>query len=119
MGLLDGDVVVVSGAGRGIGRGEALELARQGAAVVVNELDAPAGADVVREIVDAGGRAVLDTGDVSDVAAAEALIRLAVAEFGALDALVNNAGILRDRRIPDLDADDFAAVIEVNLVARQ
>ncbi|MHB8340344.1 MAG: SDR family NAD(P)-dependent oxidoreductase [Mycobacteriales bacterium] len=115
MGLLDGDVVVVTGAGRGIGRGEALELARQGAAVVVNELDAPAGAAVVAEIADAGGRAVLDSGDVSDVEAATALIELAVQEFGALDALVNNAGILRDRTLVNMTPAEWDDVIRVHL----
>jgi NAD(P)-dependent dehydrogenase (short-subunit alcohol dehydrogenase family) len=93
MGLLADRVVIVTGAGRGIGRGEAIECARQGAAVVVNELDADAGAAVVAEIVAAGGSAVPDSGDVADTAAADKIVATALAEFGRLDALVNNAGI--------------------------
>src|SRR5947208_2246005 len=99
MGMLDGKVAVVTGAGRGIGRGEALELAREGARVVVGELDAGAGQDVVDEIGKLGSEAVLDNGDVSDVDAAKALIGRALDAFGRLDALVNNAGILRDRTL--------------------
>src|SRR5262245_15815039 len=115
MGLLDGKVAIVTGAGRGIGRGEALELARQGAAVVVNELDADAGGAVVHEITSSGGRATLDTGDVSDVDSANALIDKAVSGYGRLDALVNNAGILRDRTIAKMTPDEWDAVIRVHL----
>jgi NAD(P)-dependent dehydrogenase (short-subunit alcohol dehydrogenase family) len=115
MGLLEGKVVVVTGAGRGIGRGEAVECARQGAAVVLNELDAAAGQSVVDEIRAAGGTAVPDAGDVSDVAAADALIARAVDEFGQLDALVNNAGILRDRTLVNMTADEWDAVVRVHL----
>jgi NAD(P)-dependent dehydrogenase (short-subunit alcohol dehydrogenase family) len=115
MGLLDGKVAIVTGAGRGIGRGEAIELARQGASVVVNELDADAGGAVVAEIADAGGRAVLDTGDVSDPEAAEALVKRAVTEYGQLDSLINNAGILRDRTIVKMSPEEWDAVIRVHL----
>jgi NAD(P)-dependent dehydrogenase (short-subunit alcohol dehydrogenase family) len=115
MGLLDGKVVIVTGAGRGIGRGEAIECARQGAAVVLNELDAPAGQSVVDEIRAAGGAAVADTGDVSDVAAADALVARAVDEFGQLDALVNNAGILRDRTLVNMTPEEWDAVVRVHL----
>ncbi len=107
--------MIVTGAGRGIGRGEAIEAARQGAAVVVNELDEQVGRAVVEEIVAAGGRAVADTGDVSDEAAAEALVRRAVDEFGQLDALVNNAGILRDRTLVKMTPQEWDAVIRVHL----
>jgi NAD(P)-dependent dehydrogenase (short-subunit alcohol dehydrogenase family) len=115
MGLLEGKVVIVTGAGRGIGRGEAIECARQGAAVVLNELDATAGQSVVDEISAAGGTAMLDSGDVSDVPAADALIARAVDEFGQLDALVNNAGILRDRTLVNMTAEEWDAVIRVHL----
>jgi NAD(P)-dependent dehydrogenase (short-subunit alcohol dehydrogenase family) len=115
MGLLDGKVALVTGAGRGIGRGEAIELARQGASVVVNELDGDAGAEVVDEIAGAGGRACLDTGDVSDTDAAAALVRRAVDGYGQLDAVVNNAGILRDRTVAKMSAEEWDAVIRVHL----
>jgi NAD(P)-dependent dehydrogenase (short-subunit alcohol dehydrogenase family) len=115
MGLLDGKVVIVTGAGRGLGRGEAIECARQGAAVVVNELDAPAGESVVAEIRAAGGSAVADGGDVSDPAAADALVAGALAEFGQLDALVNNAGILRDRTLVNMTPDEWDSVVRVHL----
>jgi NAD(P)-dependent dehydrogenase (short-subunit alcohol dehydrogenase family) len=115
MGMLDGKVAIVTGAGRGIGRGEARELAREGARVVVNELDVEVGKAVVDEITDAGGEAILDTGDVSDVSAAGALVDRAVETWGRLDALVNNAGILRDRTIAKMTADEWDAVIRVHL----
>jgi NAD(P)-dependent dehydrogenase (short-subunit alcohol dehydrogenase family) len=115
MTLLDGKVVIVTGAGRGIGRGEAIECARQGAAVVVSELDAEAGKSVVEEIRAAGGSAVHDAGDVADVEAADALVQHAVNEFGGLDALVNNAGILRDRTLVKMTPEEWDAVIRVHL----
>jgi NAD(P)-dependent dehydrogenase (short-subunit alcohol dehydrogenase family) len=115
MGLLDGKVVIVTGAGRGIGRGEALECAVQGAAVVVAEFDPDAGDTVAKEIVGAGGRAVAVGGDVADVGVANSLVAAAVEEFGGLDALVNNAGILRDRTIAKMTDDDWDAVVRVHL----
>src|SRR3954451_15993613 len=115
MTLLDGKVVVVTGAGRGIGRGEALECARQGAAVIVSELDVEAGEGVVTEIRELGGSAVHDGGDVADVDAARALVRRAIDEFGALHALVNNAGILRDRTLVKMTPEEWDAVIRVHL----
>src|SRR5438270_6143638 len=105
-GICEGRVVVVSGAGRGIGREHALEFARQGAKVVVNDLGAevdgtggstgPAG-EVVDEIRSMGGEAVANGDDVSDWEGAQRLINSAVEAFGGIDVLVNNAGILRDR----------------------
>src|SRR5207247_9579237 len=108
MGMLDGKVAVITGAGRGIGRGEALLFAEQGAKVVVNDLggewdgtgsdDRPA-SQVADEIAAAGGQAVPHFEDVSEEAGAESLIRLALDTWGRLDAVVNNAGILRDRMV--------------------
>jgi NAD(P)-dependent dehydrogenase (short-subunit alcohol dehydrogenase family) len=115
MGLLDGNVIVVTGAGRGIGRGEALECAAQGAAVVVGEFDPDAGKAVADEITAAGGRAVAVIGDVADAAVADSLVATAVGEFGALDALVNNAGILRDRTVAKLSDEEWDDVIRVHL----
>jgi NAD(P)-dependent dehydrogenase (short-subunit alcohol dehydrogenase family) len=115
MGLLDGAVAIVTGAGRGLGRGEAIELAREGASVVVNELDAEVGGAVVAEITAAGGAAVLNTGDCSEIDAARDLVRQAIEEFGALDALVNNAGILRDRTLVKMTPEEWDAVIKVHL----
>jgi NAD(P)-dependent dehydrogenase (short-subunit alcohol dehydrogenase family) len=115
MGLLDGRVVIVTGAGRGIGRGEAIELAREGARVVVNELDAEVGQGVVDEITAAGGEAVLDTGDCSEESTARHLIGTAIDTWGKLDALVNNAGILRDRTVAKMSADEWDSVIKVHL----
>jgi NAD(P)-dependent dehydrogenase (short-subunit alcohol dehydrogenase family) len=114
-GLLDGRVAIVTGAGRGIGRGEALELARQGARVVVNELDADAGAAVVVEIEQLGGEAVLDTGDVADLDAARRMLRHATDRWGALDAVVNNAGVVRDRTIANMTPEEWDTVIRVHL----
>jgi NAD(P)-dependent dehydrogenase (short-subunit alcohol dehydrogenase family) len=104
MTLLDGSVVIVTGAGRGIGRGEAIELAREGARVVVNELDPEVGQSVVDEITAAGGDAVLDTGDCSEESTAQGLVQRALDTWGRLDALVNNAGILRDRTVAKMSA---------------
>ena len=115
MGLLDDKVVVVTGAGRGIGRGEALECARQGAAVVLNEFDPEAGNAVVEEIAAAGGRAALVEGDVSDPAVADRLVATAVGEFGRLDGLVNNAGVLRDRTLVKMTPEEWDTVVRVHL----
>ena len=115
MGLLDGRVAIVTGAGRGIGRGEAIELAREGGRVVVNELDPDAGKQVVEEIVAAGREAVLDTGDCSEEDTARGLIGTALDTWGRLDALVNNAGILRDKTVAKMSAAEWDAVIKVHL----
>jgi NAD(P)-dependent dehydrogenase (short-subunit alcohol dehydrogenase family) len=115
MGLLDGKVAIVTGAGRGIGRGEAIELAREGASVVVGEVDGEAGQAVVDEIRAAGGTAVLNVGDCSEIDDAKALIQQALEEFGRLDALVNNAGILRDRTLAKMTPEEWDAVIKVHL----
>ncbi|MET8780781.1 3-oxoacyl-ACP reductase [Streptomyces sp. NPDC049097] len=123
---LEGLSAVVTGAGRGLGRAEALELARLGAAVVVNDYGQPGrdgsgeacggpAEEVAAEIRAAGGRAVAHTGDVADFDQAHGLIELAVAEFGKLDVLVNNAGILRDRMVFSMSENEWDAVIRVHL----
>jgi NAD(P)-dependent dehydrogenase (short-subunit alcohol dehydrogenase family) len=121
---LEGKVAIVTGAGRGIGREHALALARAGARVVVNDLGGSLGGEgadtrpaqeVVDEIAAAGGEAVANDDDVSDFAAAEAIVRQAVEAFGRLDILVNNAGILRDRMLVNMTEDEWDAVIAVHL----
>ena len=123
-GICTGRVAVVTGAGRGIGREHALELARQGAAVVVNDLggspdgtgaDASAAQAVADEITAAGGQAVANTDDVADWDGARRLVEQAIAAFGRLDVLVNNAGILRDRTIATMSEQEWDAVIRVHL----
>jgi NAD(P)-dependent dehydrogenase (short-subunit alcohol dehydrogenase family) len=124
MGRLDGRVAIVTGAGRGIGRSVAILLAKQGAAVVVNDLGAeldgsgsdsgPAG-QVVAELSAAGGKAVANGADVSDHAAAEAMIGSAIEQFGRLDVLVNVAGILRDRMVFNMTEREWDDVIRVHL----
>jgi NAD(P)-dependent dehydrogenase (short-subunit alcohol dehydrogenase family) len=110
MGALDGRVAVITGAGRGIGREHALLFAREGARIVVNDFD-PDVADEVAE--EAGGVAV--AGDVSDWGVASSLVSTAVDQFGRLDVLINNAGILRDRFLADMTEAEWDAVIGVHL----
>jgi NAD(P)-dependent dehydrogenase (short-subunit alcohol dehydrogenase family) len=123
-GICEGRVVIVTGAGRGIGRGHAIEFARQGAKVVVNDLGSevdgsgtsagPAG-EVVDEIRAMGGDAVANGDDVSDWEGAQRLVNTAVGTFGGLDVLVNNAGILRDRMLVNMTDTEWDAVIRVHL----
>lgn len=123
---LNGRTAIVTGAGRGLGRAEALELARLGANVVVNDFgqpgrdgsgDAAAGPaeQVVAEIEAAGGTATAHTGDVADHQQAQELVQLAIDTYGRLDILVNNAGILRDRMIFSMTEDEWDSVIHVHL----
>jgi NAD(P)-dependent dehydrogenase (short-subunit alcohol dehydrogenase family) len=114
VGALDGKVAIVTGAGRGIGRGEALLLAQEGARVVVNDLGDEANA-VVDEIVAAGGEAVANHDNVASWPGAERLVGQAVESFGQLDVLVNNAGILRDAMSFNMTEDDWDAVVNVHL----
>ncbi|MFD7293155.1 3-oxoacyl-ACP reductase [Streptomyces sp. NPDC059897] len=123
---LNGRTAIVTGAGRGLGRAEALELARLGANVVVNDFGQP-GRDgsgeattgpaeqVVAEIEAAGGTATAHTGDVADHQQAEELVQLAIDTYGRLDILVNNAGILRDRMIFSMTEEEWDSVIHVHL----
>ena len=115
MTLLDGRVVIVTGAGRGLGRAEALEVGREGARVVVNDMDAGEAESVVKEIEAAGGEAVVDVGDVADWDHARELIEGTASRWGRLDGVVNNAGILRDRMIFNMAEDEWDAVIRVHL----
>ncbi|MEU8527322.1 SDR family oxidoreductase, partial [Streptomyces sp. NPDC048629] len=124
MGICDGRVVIVTGAGRGLGRAHALAFAAEGAKVVVNDLgvgldgrpgpDSPA-AQVVDEIRAAGGEAVAHGGDIATGEGAASLVETAIDEFGRLDTLVNNAGFLRDRMLVNLDEDDWDAVMRVHV----
>ena len=123
-GICDGRVVIVTGAGRGLGRAHALEFARQGARVVVNDVGAeldgaglshgPAG-EVVSAIEAFGGQAVASDDDVGDWDGARHLVATAVERFGRLDTLVNNAGIVRDRMIVSMGEDEWDAVSRVHL----
>ncbi|SMC97038.1 SDR family NAD(P)-dependent oxidoreductase [Kibdelosporangium aridum] len=115
MGILDGKVVIVTGAGRGIGRAEALECARQGASVVLAEFDPSPAYDVADEIITAGGRAIVASGDVADTDFVDRTVASTVEEFGRLDALVNNAGILRTSELADMSDDEWDSVIRVHL----
>ena len=123
-GICEGRVVIVTGAGRGIGRAHALEFARQGAKVVVNdigaELDGTGGSrspaqQVVDDIVAAGGEAVVNGDDVADWQGAQSLVGTALDAFGRLDVVVNNAGIVRDRMFVSCGEDEWDAVIRVHL----
>jgi NAD(P)-dependent dehydrogenase (short-subunit alcohol dehydrogenase family) len=124
MALLDGKVAVITGAGRGIGREEALLMAKHGAKVVVNDLGghfdgtgqsrSPA-EDVVKEIRSAGGEAVANFESVTDFKAAKRIIECAIDNFGKLNIVVNNAGILRDRMIFNMNEEDWDAVVNVHL----
>ncbi|MFJ1764334.1 SDR family oxidoreductase [Amycolatopsis sp. NPDC088138] len=123
-GLVEGRVVIVTGAGRGIGRAHALAFAAEGARVVVNDLgaaldgrggEAGPAQQVVDEIRAAGGEAVANTDDVASWDGAASLVRSALDAFGGLDVLVNNAGFLRDRMLVNLAEDEWDAVVRVHL----
>jgi NAD(P)-dependent dehydrogenase (short-subunit alcohol dehydrogenase family) len=120
----DGRTAIVTGAGGGLGRGYALELARRGARVVVNDLggsvdgtgEGTRAADaVVSEIAEAGGEAVANYDSVSDPESGEAIVQAALDSFGGVDIVINNAGILRDRSFANMTLEEIQAVIDVHL----
>jgi NAD(P)-dependent dehydrogenase (short-subunit alcohol dehydrogenase family) len=122
--LCEGRIVIVTGAGRGIGREHSLMLASHGAKIVVNDLggtvdgtggDVSPAQEVVNEIVGMGGEAVVNGDDVSDWEGAQRLVNQAVETFGGLDVVVNNAGILRDRMLTNMTEAEWDAVIKVHL----
>jgi len=121
----DGRVAIVTGAGGGLGREHALALARRGAKVVVNDLgsardgsggSAGAADAVVAEIVAAGGEALANTASVTDIAAVQAMVEAAMAQWGRIDILVNNAGVLRDKTFAKMEIEDFRFVLDVHLM---
>jgi NAD(P)-dependent dehydrogenase (short-subunit alcohol dehydrogenase family) len=123
-GICEGRVVIVTGAGRGIGRAHALAFAAEGALVVVNdigaELDGSGGSaspaqEVVAEIEAAGGRAIVNGDDIADWAGAERLVGMAIDVFGGLDVVVNNAGFVRDRMFVSCSEEEWDAVVRVHL----
>jgi 3-oxoacyl-[acyl-carrier protein] reductase len=114
MGILEGKAAVVTGGGRGIGRGHCLHLAEQGAAVVVNDVDRGEAEKVVAEIAERGGRACASDGDIGSRKGAAALIERCVAEFGAIHCLVNNAGIVRDRSFLKMSDEDWEDVLRIH-----
>jgi NAD(P)-dependent dehydrogenase (short-subunit alcohol dehydrogenase family) len=119
MSMLDGRVVIVTGGGRGLGRAHCLELASHGATVVVNDLPGGDGSDpakeVVAEIEALGGTAVADSTSVSDFDGVAGMVQRTVSQFGQLDGVVNNAGILRDKMLTSMSEADFDDVIAVHL----
>ena len=122
--LCEGKIAIVTGAGRGIGREHALSLARHGAKVVVNDLggerdgtgiDVSPAQQVVDEIVAGGGEAIANGDNVADWDGAKRMVDMAIETFGGLDAVVNNAGILRDRMLANMTEQEWDAVINVHL----
>ncbi|QIS02097.1 SDR family oxidoreductase [Nocardia brasiliensis] len=117
MGTLDGKVAIVSGSGRGIGREIALKLAREGAKVVVNDLDPEPAKETLAAIEAAGGQAVSCVGSVTDEGFAERFVQTAVDEFGGLDIIVNNAGYTWDSVIQKMTDEQWDAILDVHLKA--
>jgi len=115
MGVLDGKAAVVTGAGRGIGKGHALQLAKAGASVVVNDIDADVAAEVVAEIKDLGGKAIGNTGNVGDKAGADSIVAACVEAFGKIDIMMANAGVARDRTFLKMTEEDFDTVMNIHV----
>jgi NAD(P)-dependent dehydrogenase (short-subunit alcohol dehydrogenase family) len=114
--LLANRVAIVTGAGRGLGRSHAMALARSGARVVVNDLDAEAANEVCAEIGSGGGQAIGNSANVQDLKAVEDMVRQTLARWGQVDILVNNAGILRDKSFAKIDLEDFRLVLDVHVM---
>lgn len=117
MGLLDGKVAIISGAGRGVGKETALLFAENGATVVISDIDEQPAAEVVEEIVGNGGQAKAICGDIADPNFPKTLIEETVNSFGGVDIIVNNAGITRDSMIHKMTDEQFQQVIDVHLTA--
>jgi len=115
MTILEGKAAVVTGGGRGIGRGHCLALAEAGAAVVVNDIDPEASAEVVGEIEAAGGAAIASDANIGSRSGAEALVQACIDRFGSIDVMVNNAGNLRDRSFLKMSDEEFDAVWTVHV----
>ena len=117
MGLLDGKVAIITGAGRGIGAAAAKLFAEQGASVVVGDLDLAPAEEVVKEITDAGGKAVAVAGNVMEMSTNEALIQAALDNFKGLDILVPSAGFCNDKVIQKMELEDFQLMVKVHMEA--
>jgi 3-oxoacyl-[acyl-carrier protein] reductase len=115
MGRLEGKSCIVTGAGRGIGRSVALAFAREGAKIVVNDVDSDAADRVAKEIADLGASAATNNAPIGSVEAAESLLSTALDSFGEVDVLVNNAGVLRDKMLHNMSEEDFDIVVQVHL----
>ena len=115
MGICDGRTVLITGAGGGLGRAYALAFAAQGASVVVNDIRLDAAKAVADEVNAAGGKSLANDGDITTLAGARAIVDAAVAAFGEVHVLVNNAGVLRDRMFLSLSEDDWDTVMRVHL----
>ncbi|NIB38936.1 SDR family NAD(P)-dependent oxidoreductase [Pseudomaricurvus alkylphenolicus] len=115
MKVLEGKAAVVTGAGRGVGRAHCLQLANAGAAVVVNDVDGAEAEKVVTEIVERGGRAVANTDDISRLDGATGLVSCCVDSFGAIDIMLANAGVVRDRTFLKMSEEELGLVIDVHL----
>lgn len=115
-GLLANRVAIITGAGRGLGRAHALALARSGARIVVNDLDAESAGQVCYEITYAGGEAISNHANVQDLNQVEAMVAQALQRWGQVDILVNNAGILRDKTFAKIDLADFRLVLDVHVM---
>ena len=115
MALLDGKAAVVTGSGRGIGKGHALQFAKAGASVVVNDIDAEVAAEVVAEIKVGGGKAIANTDSVGEKAGADGIVTACVEAFGKIDIMMANAGIARDRTFLKMSEEEFDSVMNIHV----